>query len=130
MSADEKVRIVSEEQNENLLLPITIKEVKAVVFAMHPDKSPGLDGLNPVFFQTYWTIMRADVVRFCKNFFSNGAIPEGLNCSLVCLIPKVKNPQQMTELRPISLCNVLMRILSKVMTNKMKPYLQSIISDR
>lgn len=55
--------------------------------------------------------------------------PEGVNHTLICLIPKVKKPQHMSELRPISLCNVLMRIVSKVMTNRMKPCLNSLISE-
>lgn len=56
-------------------------------------------------------------------------IPNGLNRMLVCLIPKVRQLKQMSDLQPISLCNVLMRILSKVMTNRLKPCLQSIISE-
>lgn len=50
LSENEKVAGVSEEQNENLLLPIIKEEVKDAVFAMNPDKSLGLDGLNPAFF--------------------------------------------------------------------------------
>lgn len=48
----------------------------------------------------------------------------------MCLIPKVKTPQLMTELRPISLCNVLVRVLSKVLANRLKPCLTSLISDK
>lgn len=97
---------------------------------MHPDKSPGPDGLNPAFFQTYWSIVGADVVQFCKSFFCSGVLPGGINRTLVCLFSKVKYPKKMADLRPISLCNVLMRILSKVMTNRLKPCLNSIISDK
>lgn len=122
---------VSENQNQALLMPVTNIEVKEAVFAMHPDKSPSSDGLNPAaFFQTYWPIMGADVVRFCKDFFYSGELPKEINRTLVCLIPKVKIPQQMTDLRPISLCNVLMHILSKVMANRLNPCLNSIILDK
>lgn len=57
-------------------------------------------------------------------------MPRNLNRTLVCLIPKVKHPKQMKDFRPISLCNVLIRILSKVMANRLKPCLNSIISDK
>lgn len=59
-----------------------------------------------------------------------GELPNGINRTLVCLIPKVKQPKEMSDLRPISLCNVLMRVLSKVMANKLKPCLPLIISDK
>lgn len=59
-----------------------------------------------------------------------GILHEGVNESLVCLLPKVKVPQTMTDLRPISLCIVMVRILSKVTTNRLKPCLSTIISDK
>lgn len=123
-------RKISEHQGHELIRPIVEDEVKNAVFAMHPEKSPGIDGLNPAFFQTYWDIVRSDVVAFCQEFFTTGELPEGVNRTLVCHIPKVKNPKQVSELRPISLCNVLMRILSKIMANRLKPCLHSVISDK
>lgn len=71
------VRTISDAQNQSLLIPITAAEVKDAVFAMHPDKSPGPDGLNLAFFQTYWSIVGADVVQFCKSFFCSGVLPGG-----------------------------------------------------
>lgn len=126
----ERVETVTEEQNQELLLPVTSKEVKCAVFSMHPDKSPGHDGLNPGFFQAYWHIVGADIVKFCQQFFQTGELPEGINRTLVCLIPKVKQPKQMGDLRPISLCNVLFRILSKVMANRLKICLPTLISEQ
>lgn len=110
--------------------PISDEEVKAAIFAMHSDKAPGIDGLNPSFFQAYWNIVGKDVCMFCQKFFDTGELPGNLNTTLVCLIPKVKQPQRVTDLRPISLCNVLMRILSKVMENRVKPTLQIIILEQ
>lgn len=57
-------------------------------------------------------------------------LPDEVNRAAVCLIPKVKEPQTMADLRPFSLCNVLVRILSKVMSNRTKMCLKSIISDK
>lgn len=130
LSDREQVGKVIEEHNGDLVVPIRDVEVKAAVFAMHQEKAPGIDGLNPAFFQTYWNIVGEDVVMFCKKFFEIGELPRGVNSILVCLISKVKKPKQMTDLRPISLCNVLMRILSKVLANRLKPCLENIVSDR
>ncbi|XP_074355726.1 uncharacterized protein LOC141695374 [Apium graveolens] len=130
LSDRETVNQVTEDENANLVAEITYEEVRSAVFSMHPDKSPGQDGLNPAFFQTYWCIVGTDVVQFCQHFLSTGELPSGINQTLVCLIPKVKEPQAMTDLRPISLCNVLVRILSKVMANRLKPCLKLLISDK
>lgn len=59
---------------------------------------------------------------------NTGEFPEGVNYTLVCLIPKLRVPQTVADLCPISLCNVLVRILSKVLSNRLKECLDSIIS--
>lgn len=91
---------------------VTYEEVKTAVFSMHPEKSPGMDDLNPGFFQAFWSIVGSDV---CKQFFDSGEMPVKVNCTLVCLISKIKKPTQISELRPISLCKVFVRIVSKVL---------------
>lgn len=130
LSTREKISEVIEEQNNYLSTSITNEEVKNAIDSMYPEKSPGCDGLNQGFYQAYWSVVGKDVVDFCQHFFSTGELPTGVNLTLVCLIPKVKQPQQMTDLRPISLCNVMFRILSKVMENRLKSCLPTLISDK
>lgn len=130
LSDREDIQKISETENEELIAPITAEEVKTAVFSMHPDKFPGPDGFNPAFFQSFWNVVGMDVIRFCQDYMNTGRLPEGVNHSLVCLIPKVKTPQTVADLRPISLCNVLVRILSKVMSNRLKLCLNSIVSDK
>lgn len=89
----DQVRTVTEERNNNLLIPLTSKEVKSAVFLMYPEKAPGIDGLNPCFFQAYWTIVADDVIRFCYDFMETGMLPIGINRTLACLIPKIKHPK-------------------------------------
>lgn len=117
-------------QNEEVSVSvITTEEVKTAVFSMHTDKSPGRDGLNPAFYQTFWPIVGPDVVQFCQNYLRTGELPHESNSTVVCLIPKKKNPQIMQDLRPISLCNVVIRVLSKVLSNRLKTCLGNIISE-
>lgn len=56
LSSRESVNRITEDENEALLSVVTCEEVKDAVFAMHPDKSSGSDGLNPDFFQSLWSI--------------------------------------------------------------------------
>lgn len=130
LSEHDKVKQITESENGELLMPVTNDEVKEAMFAMHPDKACGPDGLNPAFFQVFWSIMEKDVIKFCQNFMQTGELPDDVNEAVVCLIPKVKEPKSMGDLRPISLCNVLVRILSKVMANRLKKCLGSIVSDK
>ena len=56
---------VSVSQNNDLLAPVSREEVREAIFAMHPDKSPGLNGFNPAFFQKFWSTVGSDIVEFC-----------------------------------------------------------------
>lgn len=62
-----------------------------------------------------------------SEFVRTGQLREGMNDTLVSLIPKVKNPEKVTQLRPISLCNVSYKIITKVLTNRLKEVLGDIV---
>ncbi|XP_060969491.1 uncharacterized protein LOC133036775 [Cannabis sativa] len=97
---------VTNAQNEELLKPIAEEEIKTALFQMHPDKAPGPD-------------VRAYLVKLVTNFFDTGCFPRELNETNLVLIPKKKNFTSMGDLRPIALCNVAYKVLSKVIANLM-----------
>ncbi|XP_060969488.1 uncharacterized protein LOC133036771 [Cannabis sativa] len=108
---------------------VTVEEVKKAVFQMHPDKSPGPDGMTPAFYQKCWSIVGSDVVKVVQKFFETGEFEEGCGDANIVLIPKKKNPEDMTQLRPIALCNVIYKIITKVLVNRMKPFMDFIVAD-
>lgn len=120
---------ITREQNDYLLREIQDQEVKQAIFQMHPDKSPGPDGMTPAFYQKHWAIVGKDLTAMVKDFFKNGLLPQNLNETNVVLIPKKKSPTEMGDLRPISLCNVLVKVITKVMENRMKDFLKDIVSE-
>ena len=70
-----------------------------------------------------------DVFKACSSWLEEGVLPSVLNDTTIVLIPKIDNPVSMKDFRPISLCNVLYKILAKILTNRLKWILPDIISD-
>lgn len=120
---------VSAAQNSVLSCRITMQEVKIALFAMKSDKSPGPDGMSPGFLQHFWDIISSELLSFCENCFDSGKLPNGLNNTYIVLIPKKSKPEQMGDFRPIALCNILYKLVSKILANSIKPMLNSLISD-
>ena len=115
--------------NISLLEEFTDDEVKTALFQMHPTKAPGPDGMNPLFFQYYWHIVGSDVSRAVIDYLNSRTMLSSTNLTHITLVPKRKNPNSMSHFRPISLCNVVFKIISKVLSNKMKKIMGTIISD-
>lgn len=99
--------LISESQNANLVAKFSYEEFTIAVKQMHPKKSSGPDGLNPVFFQHFWSCFGLEVFNCCKSWLADTAFPLGLNDTNVVLIPKKDDADNMKDLRPIALCNVL-----------------------
>jgi hypothetical protein len=72
--------------------------------------------------------MRDDVVAAVQKFFTDGVMPEEVNDIAIVLIPKKDNPEEVKDFRPISLCNVVFKVVSKCLVNRMRPILHDIIS--
>ena len=103
-------RRVSEQMNEMLCQPFTPEEVEVALFQMGPNKAPGEDGFTAGFFQKHWALMKENVTVAVLGFLNGGELPEQINRTVLVLIPKVANPQELTQFRPISLCNVLYKL--------------------
>jgi hypothetical protein len=80
------------------------------------------------FFKKFWDLVGERVKNEVLRFLNGGEMPAGWNDTNVVLIPKVKDPQCLKNLRPISLCNVLYKIISKVLGARLKGILDDIIS--
>ncbi|XP_019177676.1 PREDICTED: uncharacterized protein LOC109172888 [Ipomoea nil] len=96
---------------------------------MGRDKSPGPDGMNPGFYQAFWDLVGKDVTDFVLNCLSQSSFPLELNDANIVLIPKKAAPELVADLRPIALCNVVYKVMAKMIANRMKPLLDNIISE-
>ena len=119
---------VTEEMNRDLIGEFSRDEVEVAVKQMAPLKAPGPDGMPPIFFQKFWNIIGDDVVKAIHSCLNSENILPGLNHTFISLIPKVKSPELVIEFRPIALCNVLYKLVSKVLANRLKKILPHVIS--
>ncbi|XP_062028922.1 uncharacterized protein LOC133744912 [Rosa rugosa] len=100
---------VTASMNTELCASYSAVEIRAALFQMYPTKALGPDAAVP-------------------SFLASGKLLGEINFSYICLIPKVKNPESVADLRPITLCNVIYKICSKVIANRLKKILDVIIS--
>jgi len=120
--------VVTEAMNQQLISDVTQEEIRAAVFQLGKSRVPSPDGFNGLFYQQYWEILKEDTFSSVKQFFQSGLLPPDLNKTIITLIPKVPNPECLDQYRPISLCNFAYKIISKVLANRLKPFLPDIIS--
>ena len=77
----------------------------------------------------YWEDIRSDVAATILSCLNSAHIPVGINHTYLTLIPKLKSPKHVTEFRPIALCNIVYKLISKVLANCLKVILLDIISE-
>lgn len=105
--------------NQSLKAKITNEEVKQAVFSMSDHKSPGPNGFNVCFFKKSWTNTGALICEAVKEFQRTGKLLTQINATSVCLLPKKLNASMISDFRPISCCNVVYKIVTKVLANKL-----------
>ncbi|XP_050207383.1 uncharacterized protein LOC126656807 [Mercurialis annua] len=120
---------VTQVMNRQLIRPFSEDEIRKAAFAIDPDKAPGLDGMTGLFFQANWEVVKSDVCAGIKSFFEGNRLPQGINHTSITLIPKVQTLVSMADLRPISLCPVYYKILSRLLTNRLQKIIPNIISE-
>jgi hypothetical protein len=90
-----------------LIAPFTTEDVKKAVFSIGDLKAPGPDGLHALFYKKFWHLVGLDITQAVLKAINEKVIPAGWNETVVVLIPKVDNLEEVSQFRPISLCNVV-----------------------
>jgi exonuclease III len=120
--------LVTPEQNTALMRQITQEEVDQAAKDMPPGKAPGPDGFTTDFFHHCWDIIRKDVWEVVEESRTSGQVLQALNATFLTLIPKEERVTNPKQFRPIALCNVIYKIITKVIANRLKPILPYVIS--
>ncbi|XP_042029875.1 uncharacterized protein LOC121776773 [Salvia splendens] len=104
------------------------EEVKNTVFDIYGDSAPGPDGFTALFYQACWATVGPDVVAAIGQVFGGAYLPRSVTATSIVLIPKKPVPESWSDYRPISLCNVVNKIITKIMSKRMTGLLPKIIS--
>ena len=107
--------------------PFSNVEVDDVIKNLPNNKSPGPDGFNNEFYKKCWNIIKTDFYNLCSAFHGGNICLKSLNSSLITLIPKNDSPSDINDYRPISLLNSFVKLLTKILANRLQPVITKLI---
>eukprot|EP00253_Pinus_taeda_P004659 PITA_04659 len=121
-------RFVNEEDSEELMNPVTMEELEITLKWFKKDKSPGPDGWTIELYLAFFEQIGQDLLSVIEECRISGSLYHAISSTFIALIPKSDSPSSFDDFRPISLCNVLYKIISKIIANRLEPILSTHIS--
>lgn len=115
--------------NAHLLAKFITEEVKKALFSIGDMKAPGPDGLHAAFYKRFRVMLENELITEVLQAVNSGTILSGWNETTIVLIPKIEKPIFFTQFRPISVCNVIYRVISKMLATRMKSILPEVVGE-
>ncbi|XP_022899293.1 uncharacterized protein LOC111412589 [Olea europaea var. sylvestris] len=119
--------LVSLEQSNALVWDISFEEIKEALFGIGDNKSLGSVGYTSCFFKSTWGCIEHDFVEAIMKFFSLGSIPKQINHAVIALVPKSTHAPSVEDYRSISCCNVIYKVITKILASRLRPILGDIV---
>jgi hypothetical protein len=104
-------------------------ELWKVLKSFAKDKSPGPDGWTVEFLIHFFDLIGDDLLELVEDSIIRGTVNKSINATFLTLIPKVNNPTSFGDFRPIALCNLCYKLISKVIANRIKHVLSRSLSE-
>jgi hypothetical protein len=120
---------VKEDDATLLDCPCTKLELWEVLKSFAKDKSLGPDGWTVEFFIHFFDLVGDDLLEMVEDSRLRGSVNKSINVTFLTLIPKVNNPLSFGDYRPIALCNLCYKLISKLIANRLKPILSRSLSE-
>ena len=116
--------------SERLLQPLSPQEVFKAAKSLAKDVCPGLDGLSVQWYLQYWDLIGEGLTRAYQQVLDSGYMPQEWNDGLIYMIPKAGGQlEELRHWRPITLLNIIYKILAKTLAKRLQPYLSELIHD-
>ncbi len=106
--------------NDEIFLPVTEDELHRILKAFSKDKCPGPDGWTIEFFLHFFDLIKLELLKMIEDSRINGFIHTQSTSTLIALIPKKRDADTFSDFRPISLCNISFKIISKIIAERIK----------
>lgn len=110
-----------------LVREVTKEKVYHTILDLPTGKAPGPDGVTVEFYRKFWPLIGHHLYSAIRFFFDNSFIPSSWGKTFVTLIPKIEKPKLVSDFKPISLCNVNFKIISKILANRLRLVLPLLI---
>jgi hypothetical protein len=107
--------------------PVSLAELNHALRKLPKGKVPGIDGLPAELFRYFWTDLKESFMDVVQNSFNSGDLPDTMRTSIITLIYKKKDRDDLRNYRPISLLCSDYKIIAKVLAERMKLVLPFII---
>jgi hypothetical protein len=121
-------RLVTDLEAADLFKPVSLPEIKHILLHFKKERSPGPDGWTTEFFSHFFDIVGPDLLSMVEDVRIRGKISKSINSTFLVMIPKENNAVSFNDYRPISLCNLIYKLVSKVIANRLKPFLEKGLS--
>ena len=112
---------------DHLTLPFTREEIDGVIKEMPSDRAPGPDGFSGLFLKACWPIIKEDFYSLCDQFHAGTLNLQSINDGLITLIPKNGSPSTVNDYRPITLLNCCLKLITKLLANRLQKVILQII---
>ncbi|GAA0183546.1 hypothetical protein LIER_31085 [Lithospermum erythrorhizon] len=119
--------VLTPDDGHSLTLPILDEKIRAALFDIGNEKAPGLDGYSSAFFKFQWDLVGNDVCMAVKEFFATEVLLKSWNHTILALLPKTSGSPRVGDFRPIGLTNVLYKVITKILAQRMAPFLPRLV---
>lgn len=123
-----QLSVLSQENKDFLMIPFSSEDIRSAMFHIFDNKSPGPDGFSAAFYKIHWDIVGPHIIFAVQFFFAHGYLLKDWNQTFLVLISKLQHPSLILQFRPIGLCNVIYKCISKCLTHRLRSVLPSLIS--
>lgn len=114
-------KVLSTDEAHSLDRPYTPKDIVKSLKEIKGRKAPEPDGLQTCFLHKHWNVLGPKVISVALESLNNGKDISAINDTNIALIPKIKSPTLVKNYRLIGLCNIIYKLISKVIVNILKP---------